>query len=220
MKEPNITRKSFIVHMDSLEVLEELTNEQCGQLFLAMRDYNNGKTVNLSGLLKAVFIPFKNQFDRDMEKYEAIVLRNRENGLKGGKPKGTQTNPVGILAPQDNPDKPDSDSKSDSDKKNESKKNPPAPSVPEIDFMGLEKEVSIWLQYKADRKEKYKSPSSIQVMVKKLHKYSNGNPVLANEIIEDAMAKNYSGFFELKKPTTPNGTYNQPVVNPRNKPAY
>ena len=48
MKRPNITRKSFIVHMDSLEVLEELTNEQCGQLFLA-EDYNNGKTIKFIG---------------------------------------------------------------------------------------------------------------------------------------------------------------------------
>lgn len=106
--------------MDSLDVLDELTAEQAGQLLLAMRDYNEGKQVQLSGLLKAVFIPFKNQFDRDFEKYQAIVLRNRENGAKGGKPKQTQENPVGILGTQTNPDKPDNDSDSKNDNGNES----------------------------------------------------------------------------------------------------
>lgn len=114
-------KKSFILHLDSLEVLDELTPTQCGELLLAMRAYNEGNDVNLSGLLKAVFIPFRNQFDRDLEKYNAIVLRNRENGAKGGKPKGTQTNPLGILGTQANPNKPDndSDSKKDNDSGNE-----------------------------------------------------------------------------------------------------
>ena len=108
--------------MDSLDVLSELSHEQVGQLFIAMRDYNNDEDVKLEGLLKAVFIPFKNQFDRDAEKYEAIVLRNRENGKNGGKPKKTQTNPVGFLGTQPNPNKPDNDSDSKSDSDNESKR--------------------------------------------------------------------------------------------------
>jgi len=111
-------KKSFILHLDSLEVLDELTPTQCGELLLAMRAYNEGNDVKLSGLLKAVFIPFRNQFDRDLEKYNSIVLRNRENGAKGGKPKGTQTNPLGILGTQANPNKPDNDSDSKKDSEN------------------------------------------------------------------------------------------------------
>lgn len=117
-------KKSFIIHLDSLDVLDELDIEQAGQLFHAFRAYNLGKQVELTGLLKAVFIPFKNQFDRDLEKYNSIVVRNRENGLKGGKPRQTQTNPVGILGTQTNPNKPDNDndSKNDSDSDNEKDK--------------------------------------------------------------------------------------------------
>lgn len=117
-------KKSFIIHLDSLDVLDELDIEQAGQLFYAFRAYNLGKQVELTGLLKAVFIPFKNQFDRDLEKYNSIVVRNRENGLKGGKPRQTQTNPVGILGTQTNPNKPDNDndSKNDSDSDNEKDK--------------------------------------------------------------------------------------------------
>ena len=113
-------KKSFIIHMDSLDVLDELDIEQAGQLFHAFRAYNLGKQVELTGLLKAVFIPFKNQFDRDLEKYNSIVVRNRENGLKGGKPRQTQTNPVGILGTQTNPNKPDNDNDNDSNNDSES----------------------------------------------------------------------------------------------------
>lgn len=73
--------------MDSLDVLDELTSEQACLLFKAMRDYNKGVDVNLPGLLKAVFIPFKNQFDRDTEKYAKKVEVRREAGSKGGKQK-------------------------------------------------------------------------------------------------------------------------------------
>jgi hypothetical protein len=38
-------------------------------------------------------------------------------------------------------------------------------------------------------------------MIKKLHRYSGGNPQKAQEIIEDAMASNYDGFYEPKQPT-------------------
>lgn len=33
-------RKSLILHFDSLDVIDELSNEQIAQLFKAIRDYN------------------------------------------------------------------------------------------------------------------------------------------------------------------------------------
>lgn len=55
-----------------------------------------------------------------------------------------------------------------------------------------------WMRYKASRREKYKSLESAELCYEKLLKFSNGDPVLAMDIVEDAMSKNYSGFFELK----------------------
>ena len=55
-----------------------------------------------------------------------------------------------------------------------------------------------WMRYKASRSEKYKSLESAELCYKKLLKFSNGDPVVAMDIVEDAMSKNYSGFFELK----------------------
>lgn len=56
-----------------------------------------------------------------------------------------------------------------------------------------------WLKYKSDRKEKYVSDDSIQTFVKKLIKLSDNNPVKANLIIEQSIANNWAGIFELKQ---------------------
>ena len=115
-------RKSFIIHIDSLGVLDDLDDHQAATLFRAIKSYTESGEETLSGVMKAVFLPFKNQFDRDEEKYLSICERNRANGLNGGrkKPKETQNNPVGSLGTQDNPKEPDNknDSKSDNDNEN------------------------------------------------------------------------------------------------------
>jgi len=51
---PN-NRKSFLLHFDSLGILDELTNEQCGLLFKACRDFNMGVDLNLDAVLSLVF---------------------------------------------------------------------------------------------------------------------------------------------------------------------
>jgi len=122
-------RKSFLLHFDSLGILDQLTDDQCGKLFVACRDFNLGKELNLDETLALVFFPFKAQFLRDQEKYQIVVERNKSNGSKGGRP----LNPVKPKKPSgliDNPSKPrkadsvngsDSDSGNDSDNDKDSK---------------------------------------------------------------------------------------------------
>ena len=90
-------KKSFILHADSLDILSELSDEQAGVLFKAINSYHSGKEVKLEGLMNAIFIQFKNQIDRDREKYEKRCKRNKANGSKGGRPKSEDNpkNPVG-----------------------------------------------------------------------------------------------------------------------------
>lgn len=57
-----------------------------------------------------------------------------------------------------------------------------------------------WLNYKNERKEKYKSDDSLKTCYKKLVRFSNNNPVVAEKIIDDAIGNNYAGFFEPKIP--------------------
>ena len=80
-------KTGFILHLDSLAVLDELTNEQAGILFKAIRDYNLGKEPELDFAMKMAFLPFKNQFVRDSVKYDGVCERNKINGAKGGRPK-------------------------------------------------------------------------------------------------------------------------------------
>ena len=113
-------KKSFIIYNDSLSVLELLSTEQIGQLFLAIKDYQLGNELSLSLDMKLAFEPFKNQFLRDEIKYKNIVERNKVNGSKGGRPSKPKK-PSGLSGNPKNPEKPrkadsDSDSVSDSDK--------------------------------------------------------------------------------------------------------
>ena len=66
--------------------------------------------------------------------------------------------------------------------------------VPE-DFQPI---VRDWLEYKKSRKESYKSQQSIRAFTNKLLKLSAGNPETAKQIIEQSLANNWAGIFELK----------------------
>lgn len=108
------TKKSFILYIDSLEILSELSDEEAGKLFKAIYDLQTLGTIPADKTTKLLLLSFKNQFARDNEKYDKQVERNKTNGRKGGRPK-TQNNPVGLSGIQNNPHKADSDSDTDSD---------------------------------------------------------------------------------------------------------
>jgi len=59
-----------------------------------------------------------------------------------------------------------------------------------------------WLQYKKERKETYKTQTSLEACYKNLKKLSGNNPETAKEIIENSFANNWSGLFALKNNKT------------------
>ncbi len=119
-----MTRRSFILHLDMLSVLDEMNEQQAGRLFKAIKAYHLRQTLEpdqdddtgFEELVKdfvtrLAFAPFKAQFDRDAQRYDDIVDRNRRIGMKGGRPKKQNPeNPSGFL---ENPEKP---KKANSDK--------------------------------------------------------------------------------------------------------
>ena len=114
-------RKSFIVHIDSLCILDDLTDEQAGKLFKAIRNYQNGVESDMDSLTKIAFAPFKNQFARDEEKYINRSQINSLNGKKGGRGnKANESKESELLLQKANKADSDSKSKSDSDSKNKS----------------------------------------------------------------------------------------------------
>lgn len=111
-----MVRKSFIVHIDTLDVIDSLSNDDVANIFRAIKNYHNGEAVNLTGPVAAIFTLFKNQFERDATKYEKTCEKNRENVLKRWEKNNTTVND----RKRPNTKHTDSDSKNDSD--NESKK--------------------------------------------------------------------------------------------------
>lgn len=114
-------RKSFLLHFDSLEILEKLSDEQAGKLFKAIADYHKGEALDLDPLIDIVFTPFKNQFIRDGEKYKKLCEKNKLIAEKRYSRKATKSTTGNDSTPEvtkstDN----DSDSKSDSDSDNDS----------------------------------------------------------------------------------------------------
>lgn len=90
---------------------------------------------------------------------------------------------------------------------------------PNIDFVSDEfKEVfSSWLEYKRDRKENYKSDKSLKACYKKLLELSNNNPETACLIVEQSMANNWSGIFELRNGNTGKAAFKPTATNPTGK---
>lgn len=84
-------KKSFIVYSDLQEVLGELTDEEAGRLFRAMIEYSiTGEVGDLGMPLKYVFIPIRQQMDRDRDKWEGIKEKRSQAGRKGGASKGNR----------------------------------------------------------------------------------------------------------------------------------
>lgn len=90
-------KNSFLIYHEYREHLKLLTDEQRGQLLMALIDYSEeGEIPVLDGITQMAFSFIRSQMDRDNEKYESRVAANRENGKKGGrpkKPKGNGENP-------------------------------------------------------------------------------------------------------------------------------
>lgn len=115
-------KKSFILHIDSLDILEKLTDEQSGKLLKAMMDYHKGNDLNLDPLIDIAFTPFKNQFARDGEKYKKLCEKNKLIAEKRYARNATKSTSGNEALPDctkstDNDSDNDSDSKSDSDNK-------------------------------------------------------------------------------------------------------
>ena len=86
----NKEQKSFVIYTEYRELAELLSIADRGRLFTAILEYcTTGEvSVKLGGTAQAVFISIRQSLDRDAEKYKRRCEMNRENGKRGGRPKG------------------------------------------------------------------------------------------------------------------------------------
>lgn len=79
-----MAKDSFILYTEQKEVIDKLTNEQAGKLIKAIYEYaETGKMPKLDTLLEIVIIPFKQNIDRNTNKWEEIKKKRSEAGKIG-----------------------------------------------------------------------------------------------------------------------------------------
>jgi hypothetical protein len=84
-------KESFILYQSFYAPLEGLSDAEKGQILDAIFQYNaNIQVRELTPVCQMAFQFMKSQFDRNNEKYQAIVNRNKVNGAKGGRPKNQE----------------------------------------------------------------------------------------------------------------------------------
>jgi hypothetical protein len=109
----NQINKSFILHKDSLSVLNKLSDDQAGKLFKTIFSYHTQNILPSDKFIAVVFEPFLNQFKRDAENYKKTCEARKIAGSKGGKQKVANASKskqkVAKLADSDSKNKSDSD---------------------------------------------------------------------------------------------------------------
>ena len=87
-------KKSFKLYFDQYEPTRTLPDEYKARLWDAVFQFNMGEEVHFDDpLLEALFTFFRQQFQRNDEKYAEKCRKNSENGSKGGRPSKSEVNP-------------------------------------------------------------------------------------------------------------------------------
>ena len=83
----NATKNSFVLYTEQKEVIDNLSDEDAGKLFKGIFEYALGNEPEFNNLLKLVFIPIRQQLERNAKKYSEIKEKRCIAGAKGGKQK-------------------------------------------------------------------------------------------------------------------------------------
>ena len=111
-------KDSFILYTEQKEIIDKLTDEQAGKLIKAIYEYvATDKMPQLEMTIDLVITPFKIALDKNKEKYQNVIERNRENGMKGGRPKKPKK-PTGLFGNPTEPKKADNDNDNEYDNDN------------------------------------------------------------------------------------------------------
>lgn len=199
-----ISNKSFILHKDSLSVLNKLSDEQSGKLFKAILDYQTQNILPDDNLISIIFEPFLNQFKRDAEKYENTCQARKKAGSKGGKQKVANASKskqkVANLADSDSKNKSESDSKKESDNE-----------LPIFINKNLFDDfVKMRIKIKKPMTEE-----AIRLLLKKLTRFEEKQAGFANQALEDSITSSYQGVFEPRANNLPK---KQSMISQLNEP--
>ncbi len=201
-------KNSFKLFTDYAEIFDSLSDEQAGQLIKAIFAHETGEEYRLDGLLNAVFVPIRQQLDRNRESYNTMCEKNRQNIQKRWDNDTTVSvgiRPYNSVSANDtkntDTDK-DKDTDTDTDKDTDKNNKPQNVRTREGDiFAGrsfsplMQDKLTEWLKYKAERRESYKPmglKSFLSEVENKLKLY-NESDVIA--LINECMANNWKGII-------------------------
>lgn len=176
-----------MIYADSVEIVNELSDEQAGQLFKAMFHWQKNGTIpdNLEFGMKMAIMPFISQFKRDDEAYLRKVERNRANGQKGGRKPISENNlePIISKSPILEESEPNSSEKTETEETQENPKNP-------LGSLATETNHSQILGCNTKTKTKNKTKKNIELIDKLLIHF---NVVFSKRcsIVPDAVVKKY-----------------------------
>jgi len=191
-------KESFIVYKSFYAPIRQLNDNQMGQLFRALFEYQiEGKEIDPGSEVFMAFQFFKNQFEIDLKKYEKVCEKRsaaaskRWDAKDASASKRMQKDAKDADNDNDNDNVKEKDNEIDNEKDNDMV-NPFSDSFIQI-WNG-------WLAYKKEEfKFRYKSKKSEQMAINGLHKLCNGDEGMALKIIEQSIINGWKGFFALKE---------------------
>jgi len=102
-------KKSFLIYCDIIHTVEQLTDEQAGDLFKHLLRYVNDLNPQSDSVItKIAFEPIRQALKRDLDKYESIRKRNSDNArmrwdatASSGMPNDTKNADIDIVIGSD-----------------------------------------------------------------------------------------------------------------------
>jgi hypothetical protein len=195
-------KKSFLLYCDLIHTVDQLTNEQAGDLFKHILKYVNDQDPQTDNVITRIaFEPIKQALKRDLLKYESIRQRNSENARKRWDATAYDRIPNDTKN-ADNDNDNDNDSDSDNDikdnkgdlvisKKEMKEQQAPRPAV-QLEYADT---FDLWFKYKQEKRQGYKKTGMEQFIKTMESKYT---PEQFKKCVEYSITQNYQGVYEPK----------------------
>ena len=205
--------KAFLMHSDRYPLIAHLRDEQLGQLLRALYLFVLDEPLNeLDPEVIIVFNFFKQSIVENDSKYAEICEKRREAGRLGGRPRKNQMlleKPNAFFGKQMKANKTLTDTDTDTDvffteNNKEKDKKESEIIIPEVvsvstPYAELNEAWGRWKDYKNARRERYSCSAAEESAYRQLYSLSKGNAQLAMQIVEQSIANDWKGLYELKK---------------------
>lgn len=175
-------RNSFCFYRSFYDAIKALPKKYQSQALDAVLAYglDGIEPTDADGVIQAIFALIRPQIDANNKRY-TNGKKGAEHGAKGGRPKQEQE--------QEPKPKPQPKPKTDAISK----------VLDEIPESKAREVVVRWLDYKRSIGNMYRNSQGVRAMIKKLNELSGGNVEVAGAIVEQSIANNWKGLFELKQ---------------------